>query len=136
MKGKVKVFNELKKMHPDARPDVFDATWNLIHNSEDESYVDFVKAFNAFFSRAFRTKDPKALRQFKKIREAGYSPDDDRLVFMAINQDIHHNETNFKYVTPEYTTRMDIYERFFNQAPIVSNSKKVGFSNSKNPFIQ
>lgn len=100
----------------DAKPTHFHFIWDCLHNSgEKNDYRIFVDDFNAILERNFKYADPKANRQLKAVRKAGYTQEDDLKVIKALKEDAFHQESDFKYCTPEYATRMNIYEKYRNQ---------------------
>lgn len=77
-------------------------------------YIEFVDNFNEKMNSKYRYADSKAKSKLNIIRKEGFTIDDDNKVLKAIQEDNYHNETDFKFVTPEYVTRMHIYEKFLN----------------------
>jgi len=77
-------------------------------------YKAFVDNFNEKCKAKCRYGDKKAKGQLNLIRKEGFTIEDDNMVLKSVLEDDYHNETGFKYVTPEYITRMHIYEKFLN----------------------
>ena len=100
----------------DAKQTHFEFIWGVIHSTnKEQDYRIFVDDFNSILERNFKYADVKAQRQFKSLRKAGYTPDDDLKVFKALKDDSFHMESDYKYCTPEYISRMNIYEKYRNQ---------------------
>jgi len=117
----------------DAKQTHFDLIWDLIHSTnKEQDYRIFVDDFNSILERSFKYADQKAQRQFKSLRKAGYTSEDDIKVFKALKDDPFHSECDYRFCTPEYITRMNIYEKYRNQYKEV---KKINPSEIKaNPF--
>lgn len=78
------------------------------------SYEKFVDLFNELTGRSFRYGDTKAQRQFRVLLQEGYTRDDIAMAIKACKKDPHHKDTSFKYLTPEFITRISIFERYLN----------------------
>ena len=62
----------------------------------------------------------KTERQMNGLMKSGYSVEDFRRVVRIALNDEYHIENGLKYITPEFVTRPDIFERYLN-APIGKN---------------
>jgi hypothetical protein len=123
-----------KKFKNQCSPAAFYFIWDSINKTQSDGDMDyriFVDDFNAIVERNFKYADTKAKRQFKAVRKAGYTAEDDIKVFKSVKQDTFHEESDFKYVTPEYITRMNIYEKYRN---LYREEKKVDLKIISNPY--
>lgn len=79
-----------------------------------DNYALFVDYFNELTGRSFRATDKKARRQFDYLRKEGYKREDFAKVILNAYADRYHKESNYKYLTPEFLTRSDKFDRYFN----------------------
>lgn len=110
---KEKAIEKVKEKFNDANVSALEYMYQLLQPPKAD-YKEFVDNFNKEMKSKCRYGDNKAKRQLNLIRKEGFTIDDDNKVFKAIQEDNYHNETDFRYVTPEYVTRMHIYEKFLN----------------------
>ena len=67
---------------------------------------------------------PKTRRQMNDLIDAGYTDEDFMRVVRRALSDQYHIDTNHKYVTPEFITRPDKFERYLNMnAPTTKKPK-------------
>jgi hypothetical protein len=94
------------------KPDLLDAF---------KKYIDLV---NSKMNRKFNyiAWKPKAFAKFKNITSQYETlrlfGDDLIIVINTILKDPYHKETNFKYATPEYIVRPDIFDKHLNASQI------------------
>ena len=119
--NKTQAKNKFLKAFP-KNEDIFDWVWeNLINVKHENEFDQFVKEFNLFWGTRYTNKNVKSKTQFKNIVNAGYTVEDYKLVFKNIQSDEYHSENDYKYVTPEYVSRIHIFERFLNQVKANNN---------------
>lgn len=82
----------------------------------DFDYSDFLEKFNQSTGKKFRVADEKFKKQLRSRIKDGFSIDD--IIQAAINcsNDPFHKENGLKYLTPEFITRADKLQKYFNQA--------------------
>ena len=71
----------------------------------------------------------KVKKQFLERIKEGYQSSDFKNAIKAISKDEHHQESNYKYLTPEFLTRADKLERFSNM--VIPETKSGGVSMSE-----
>ena len=77
--------------------------------------IDFDKLiayFNNAFKKATRVISEKAKANFKARLKEGYTKEDIVKVIDNCSNDNHHRDSNFKYVTLEFLSRPQIFERY------------------------
>lgn len=76
-----------------------------------ELYID---KFNAIRKSKFKGVDKPFMQNFKKLLESDYTANDSLVALKNAMQDKFHIDNNFKYLTPEFITRLDKIELFLN----------------------
>lgn len=61
-----------------------------------------------------RVLDKKTRNQYTNLRNAGYSVQDVINAYKKAMDEDYHKSTNFKYLTPEFITRVDKFNKFHN----------------------
>ena len=82
---------------------------------EESVNVDFdllIKYYNDTFGRTIRTISSKAKKQIKDRMKEGYTKKDLQQALLNAKNDSYHIETNFRYITLEFISRPDKFERF------------------------
>jgi hypothetical protein len=84
---------------------------------EKSIYVDFNKlleAFNDILGKKARVIPDKAKKQIRDRLKEGYNKEDIITALINASKDSYHIDTNYKYVTLEFISRPDKFERFVN----------------------
>lgn len=84
--------------------------------SPSSNYAKFVSLVNnnKHKQRNFSSKDSKGQRQLENLLSAGYNWEDiERVINTAYSED-YHIENDYKYLTPEFLSRSDKFERLLN----------------------
>lgn len=82
---------------------------------EEKIYIDFdllMKFYNETFGRAIRVIPAKAKKQIADRMKEGYTKEDLKQVLLNAKSDSYHIETKYKYISLEFVTRSDKFERF------------------------
>ena len=85
------------------------------NNNENNSNIDFdllINFYNDTFGRTTRTISSKAKKQIKDRMKEGYTKKDLQQALLNAKNDSYHIETNFIYITLEFISRPDKFERF------------------------
>ena len=86
----------------------------LLHQKSSNE-IDFEKMiayFNNAFKKSTRIISEKAKLNFKARIKEGYTKEDIVKVIDNCSNDNHHRDSNFKYVTLEFLSRPQIFERY------------------------
>lgn len=90
-----------------------------------KKYIDY---YNKAFSKNFTTKgwEKKAYSKFKQAHSSYKENFGKHLVIVCdnIKKDDFHKEKEFKFATPEYILRPEVFERFLNAKPQVQKWNK------------
>jgi hypothetical protein len=91
----------------------------------NELYIKFVEYINNTFSRNFSTKvaNTSILNKFDNLLKY-YNPSQIKIAITNAYNDDFHIKNNFKYLTPEFFTRIDKIEYWYNINPISNNEKQ------------
>jgi uncharacterized phage protein (TIGR02220 family) len=84
-------------------------------NKVNSTTIDFVKLidfFNNLFGRQIRTIPSKAKKQIKDRLKDGYTKQDFLNALQNAHKDTYHIESNYKYITLEFISRPDKFERY------------------------
>lgn len=87
---------------------------NKLNNKTNNS-IDFENVrlyFNKVFGKQSRVVSEKAKSNFKQRLKEGYSKDDIKKVIINASLDNYHIENKFKYITLEFLSRTDKFERY------------------------
>jgi uncharacterized phage protein (TIGR02220 family) len=95
---------------------------NIPAKAETIDFDKFIKAFNGFGGRSFRVTEKVKLSLRARLKE--YKKDEVMKAIENAHKDEYHQETAFKYLTPEFILRPDKLEKFLNQPVAI---KKSGF---------
>lgn len=113
----MKKLNELRKFKrkfPEVKDEVFDYFW---HEYVDFPQYDFhkeaFKLFNEVMEKRLRVIDPKFKRQVQVLAKGGYTLEDFERTLKEAKDDEFHIETGYKYLTPEYITRVNIWDKYY-----------------------
>lgn len=93
---------------------------------------DFIKDFNeirGFYmpnSRGLKVVDSKTQRQFKDLLKQGVTQEDMQQALRAMFADKYHQETSWRYCTPEFITRSDKFARFSMTEEYQAQDRKTG----------
>ena len=82
---------------------------------KEKIYIDFdllMKFYNETFGRAIRVIPAKAKKQIADRMKEGYTKEDLKQVLLNAKSDSYHIETKYKYISLEFVTRSDKFERF------------------------
>jgi uncharacterized phage protein (TIGR02220 family) len=82
---------------------------------KENIYIDFdllMKFYNETFGRAIKVIPAKAKKQIADRMKEGYTKEDLKQVLLNAKSDSYHIETKYKYITLEFVTRSDKFERF------------------------
>jgi hypothetical protein len=74
----------------------------------------YISKFNAIRKSKFKGVDKPFMQNFKKLLESDYTANDSLVALKNAMQDKFHIDNNFKYLTPEFITRLDKIELFLN----------------------
>lgn len=77
-------------------------------------YEEFVDLINQIGKRHFIYLDRKARRQLEYLNKSGLQYKDYEKAIRNAYTDNYHRDTNFKYLTPEFLSRADKFDKFFN----------------------
>jgi uncharacterized phage protein (TIGR02220 family) len=100
----------------------------------DESKLDYKKLmdyFNIVFKKQTRVVTDKAKSNLAQRLKEGYEKSAIRIVIDNASNDNHHIESNYKYITLEFLSRPNIFERYasqIHQKPY-SVKKEIGHTN-------
>lgn len=78
------------------------------------NYAIFIQYFNELTNRKFGISDKKAKRQFEYLTNQGYTSEQFKIVIKNAYDDDFHTKSSFKYLTPEFLTRPDKFERYLS----------------------
>lgn len=84
----------------------------------EEKKVLFIKLFNETAGREFRTLNDKADRQFKKLLSKGTTAKQFKIAITNAKKLLKQND-KLEYLSPEYITRDDKFDFYFNHNPNV-----------------
>lgn len=84
----------------------------------------FLNLFNTTTGRTFKVVDAKTLRQLKALISSGYRKADMEKAIKNAMEDKFHKDEKYKYLTPEFITRMDKFQKFLNIEPTKTNEMK------------
>ena len=82
--------------------------------SHETVYHDFIRRFNQLRKSRFGTKDKGAQNALLEIIRQKYTVDDILKALKSAMQSEYHKSNNFCYLTPEFITRRDKFEMYFN----------------------
>lgn len=83
----------------------------------------FLKTFNMLTGKAHRVLPPKAETQLRALFKAGYLKSDiEKTIKTAFHSDFHKG-TKWSHLTPEFITRIDKFEKYFNTE---NNGQSIG----------
>ncbi len=88
---------------------------DLNNKTISDNVIDFdglLKLFNGITGRSLRTINTKARKQFTSLLKEGYSKDDIKNAIKNCFNDPYHKK-NPKYLTPEFISRPDKFEKYF-----------------------
>lgn len=92
-------------------------------NINENQSIDFdllLKYFNQVTGKKIRSVMPKAKKQFLNLLKEGYSKADIKNAILNCYKDKYHVETNHKYLTLEFISRMDKFEKYFDVKQVVA----------------
>ena len=94
-----------------------------------DKYIDFdllIKCYNETFGRDIRVVPDKAKKQIAARIKEGYTKEDLMRALLNAKGDSYHIETKYKYITLEFVSRSDKFERFSqNHVQVLPKPKKV-----------
>ena len=94
-----------------------------------DKYIDFdllIKFYNETFGREIRVVNAKAKKQIAARIKEGYTKEDLMRALLNAKGDSYHIETKYKYITLEFVSRSDKFERFSqNHVQVLPKPKKV-----------
>ena len=94
-----------------------------------DKYIDFdllIKFYNETFGREIRVVNAKAKKQIAARIKEGYTKEDLMRALLNAKEDSYHIETKYKYITLEFVSRSDKFERFSqNHVQVLPKPKKV-----------
>jgi hypothetical protein len=80
---------------------------------EGEVVSQILTIFNSIFEKKFKILTKKVITRYKEILKH-YSIADIEKAMRSAKQDEFHKEKKFKYCTPEYFSRVEQVEKWFN----------------------
>lgn len=83
--------------------------------AKEKVEIDFDKLidfYNKLFFKSVRVFPDKAKNNFNNLIKRGYNKEDIAKVFTIASKDDFHKKDNFKYVTLEFLSRLNIFERY------------------------
>lgn len=95
---------------------VINNTVNNNSSTEVDEYLTFIQFINESFGRNFRG-DSKSKRAFNARIKEGISIERIQVAARNAYNDKYHSDNAYQYLTPEFLTRADKIERFFNLKP-------------------
>jgi len=98
-------------------------------NNDEINWDRLIKIFKEITSKSVRKINDKAKRHIRARIKEGYTVDDFEKAVKNCYEDDYHKETNHKYLTLEFITRPDKFERYSQQ----ENPNKKNH-NYQNPF--
>ncbi len=100
-------------------------------DSDSDSYAIFLKFFNELTKRRFKTGNRKAKRQYTHLIKSGYKRIDFEKAILNAYSDPFHIESGCRYLTPEFITRADKFERFWamSNVKVDARIKKISEKN-------
>jgi len=87
-----------------------DKTENNLNNSIDFKLL--LNFFNETYGRKLNVISDKTKKQIKERLKEGYSKEDLKQALLNAKNDPYHIENNFKYITLEFISRSDKFERY------------------------
>lgn len=84
-------------------------------SKEKNINIDFdllLEFFNNTYGRSLRIVSDKTKKQIKERLKEGYSKEDLKQALLNAKNDPYHIENNFKYITLEFISRSDKFERY------------------------
>jgi len=84
-------------------------------SKEKNINIDFdllLEFFNKTYGRSLRIVSDKTKKQIKERLKEGYSKEDLKQALLNAKNDPYHIENNFKYITLEFISRSDKFERY------------------------
>lgn len=84
----------------------------------DENKLDYKKLmdyFNVVFKKQTRVVTDKAKKNLAQRLKEGYEKSSIQIVIDNASNDNHHIESNYKYITLEFLSRPNIFERYASQ---------------------
>lgn len=91
-----------------------------INNKEAIDFQKLILYYNKVFKKSCRVISNKAKKQFTLRLKEGYLKEDIQKVIDNASNDIFHVDKNYKYVTLDFLSRQEIFERYAamkHQAP-------------------
>jgi hypothetical protein len=95
---------------------------NKFKDINNELYVKFVQFINNTFNRNFNIKvaNVSSINKFNNLLKY-YNPSQIKTAIINAYNDEFHIKSNFKYLTPEFFTRLDKVEYWYNINPKTSH---------------
>jgi len=84
----------------------------IIGELSDDSYTHFIDYLNELTGRKFGYADKKARKNYEYLVKKKYKREDFKKVITSAYSDGFHAKNNYKYLTPEFLTRPDKFERY------------------------
>lgn len=85
---------------------------NKDSNKETIDFDSLISYYNLKFCKSVRVFPKKAKDNFNKLLKLGYNKTDIKKVFDIASLDDFHKKDNYKYVTLEFLSRIDKFERY------------------------
>jgi uncharacterized phage protein (TIGR02220 family) len=89
-----------------------------------DASAKFLAMFNKVTGRSFKAIDTKTLRQLKTLIASGYAMSDIEKAIKNALEDKFHKDEKYKYLTPEFITRLDKFQKFLFAEPAKTNEMK------------
>ena len=134
--AEVKKANKIQRTLTDVANRSTESTVNVNVNDnvnvnviKKDKYIDFdllIKFYNETFGREIRVVNAKAKKQIAARIKEGYTKEDLMRALLNAKEDSYHIETKYKYITLEFVSRSDKFERFSqNHVQVLPKPKKV-----------
>jgi hypothetical protein len=90
-----------------------------------DSVAAILPMINEVFGKGYRVVPNKAISKYKQVLKV-YTLEELRKAMENAKKDQYHTDSNYKWCTPEYFSRIDQVEKWFN-ADVGSADKKSSF---------
>ena len=84
---------------------------------EQINYIALIDFFNNLTGKKTKVVNDKAKKQLNDRLKEGYNKNDIKTALINCYDDSYHKETNHKYLTLEFISRPDKFEKFFSMKP-------------------
>ncbi|MBP6584914.1 MAG: conserved phage C-terminal domain-containing protein [Flavobacterium sp.] len=109
LKGETVLVNDLKVLDFSSRINLKEIKKNT---STEIDFDRLIAYFNKVFKKQARIISEQAKIKFRKRLKEGYTKDDIQKVIDNCSNDNHHKDNDYKYVTFDFLSRPEIFERY------------------------